>query len=737
MSDTIISLVTSSEQEQPLPNPPLSQPWKILVVDDDLEVHKVTKFVLQEQKIFGRPLSLLYADSASAAREILRLNPDIAAALLDVVMETDHAGLDLVKYIRNELKNTECRLILRTGQPGYAPELSVMNDYDINDYRTKGELTHIRLVTTISAALRSYEQLHEISEHRRGLEYIINASPDLVQIHAIADLAQGVLIQLAAIMKISPNGIVVTHRGLPLDKEEGATYVVGAAGQHAEFIARPLEALPDERIVGAIQNCVNGRAHVFERDYTVLYLQPAYGQDAAIFIDSGKTIADVDRQLLDVFVSNIAACFRNVKLVERLNYIAYHDVLTGLLNRQGFISELDSARERREVVALLDIGHFTDLNDGLGHDFGDALLIAVSERLKKSFLSSCIIARIGSDVFGLVGPEESLHEKSVLMQFSEPFSVGDYQVPVTVSLGLSRRGTEAVPGITAIKQTNIALNLSKKMTPGQQCYFKPEMEETIRTRVGIISDLRQAFAANRLQVWYQPQISLATGRVSGFEALLRWPDGSGFAYPPSVFIPLAEYSGQILSIGTWVMNQACAQYRRLKESGHDGMRFAVNVSMPQFQQEGFHSLVSDCISRYGIPAEFLELEITESIAMDEPAAVSRKLDRLKDLGIQIAIDDFGTGYSSLGQLNSMPIDYLKIDRAFVIEISRNREGLLAETIVDFCRKLGVQSIAEGVETEEQAEFLQTRGCDIIQGYLYGKPMPPDQLEGWLNAREAR
>ena len=736
MSDTIISLVSSSEQEQSHQPHLHSQPWKILVVDDDLEVHKVTKFVLQDQKIFGRPLDLMYSESASDAKNILKSNPDIAAALLDVVMETDHAGLDLVKYIRNDLKYTECRIILRTGQPGYAPELSVMNDYDINDYRTKGELTHIRLVTTISAALRSYEQLHEISEHRRGLEYIINASPDLVQIHAIAELAQGVLIQLAAILKISPNGIVVTHRGLPLEKGDSATYVVGAAGQHAEYIARPLETLPDERIVQAIHNCVKGRAHIFERDYTVLYLQPADGQDAAIFLDSGQTIADIDRQLLDVFVSNIAACFRNVKLVERLNYIAYHDVLTGLLNRQGFISALDSAQEKQTIVALLDIGHFTDLNDGLGHDFGDALLIAVSERLKNNFSSSCIIARIGSDVFGIVGPEESLNEKAILMQFHDPFSVGDYQVPVSVSLGLSCSGKELVSGITAIQHTNIALNLSKKMVPGQHCYFQPEMEETIRTRVGIISDLRQAFAANRLQVWYQPQISLATGKVSGFEALLRWPDGKGFAYPPSVFIPLAEYSGQILSIGSWVMDQACAQYRRLIELGHDSMRFAVNVSMPQFQQDNIHTLVSDCISRYGIPAEYLELEITESIAMDEPAEVSRKLERLKKIGIQIAIDDFGTGYSSLGQLNSMPIDYLKIDRAFVIEISKNKEGLLAETIVDFCRKLGVQSIAEGVETEEQAEFLQTRGCDIIQGYLYGKPMPPDQLEAWLNARHA-
>lgn len=292
-------------------------PWKLLVVDDDHEVHSATRFVLHDLTIFGRPLRLLHAYTIQQAREHLREHPDIAVALLDAVMETDQAGLELVGYIRDTLGLLECRLILRTGQPGYAPELAVINEYDINDYRTKAELTHTRLITTISAALRSYEQLRAIAEHRRGLELIVRAAADLLEQHAIADLAEGVLTQLAALLKLPLDGIVCTQRGSPLGGDDERCYVVGAAGRHGPYIAQPLEALPDPRIVAAIQTSMARRQHVFAADHTVLYLKAASHQEAAIFLD-GQAPANLERPLLDVFVANIAACFRNVRLFENL-----------------------------------------------------------------------------------------------------------------------------------------------------------------------------------------------------------------------------------------------------------------------------------------------------------------------------------------------------------------------------------------------------------------------------------
>jgi diguanylate cyclase (GGDEF)-like protein len=736
MRDDIITLINDTDSAVKLPLQIKSPSWKLLVVDDDPEVHSVTKFVLHEQKILGRPLNLIHADSAEQAKSQLKSHSDIAVALLDVVMETDHAGLDLVQYMRDELSLKECRLILRTGQPGYAPELTVIHDYDINDYRTKSELTHTRLITTVSAALRSYEQLHSLAEHRRGLELIIRAASDLLEQHAIADLAEGVLTQLAALLKLSPNGIVVTHRGSPVSDDRERTYVVGASGAHAKHIARPLDTLPDERIVNAIQDCVKKKKHVFGADYTVLYLQTTHRQDAAIFLDTRENLADIDRQLLDVFVTNITACFRNVRLVEKLNHLAFHDQLTGLLNRQGFIAELDAAScgMSGNVTALIDLEHFTDLNDGLGHDFGDALLIAVAKRLSENISRECRIARLGADIFGITGPDELVNEGIIKSIFNESFDVGDYRLPVSISIGICSRTDNADSGLTFLKRASIALNIAKQSPTLQIHYFRPDMEDEIRKRVDIIRELRTAFHEGKLQVWYQPQISIATGEVAGMEALLRWPDGKGFAHPPSVFIPLAEYSGLIFSIGEWALNESCIQYEELEKSGYGNLRIAVNVSMPQFQQAGFVDTVSACLKKYSIPPEFLELEITESIAMDEPGAVKERLNALRDLGIQIAIDDFGTGYSSLSQLQSMPIDYLKIDRAFILEIEEGKSGIFAETILDFCRKLDVLSIAEGVETPEQAAYLKTLGCDIIQGYLYAKPMPSGELMKWLSGR---
>ncbi|KAB2921420.1 MAG: DUF3369 domain-containing protein, partial [Candidatus Contendobacter sp.] len=270
---------TDAAEPAAAPPPANAPPWKLLVVDDDPEVHGVTRFVLHDLRIFDRPLCLLYAHSAQEARARLREHPDVAVALVDVVMETDRAGLDLVEHIRDDLGLAECRIILRTGQPGYAPELTVIHQYDINDYRTKAELTHTRLITTVSAALRAYQQLHALAENRRGLELIIHAASQLMEQHAIASLAEGILTQLAALLKLPLDGVVCTQRGSPVGVDAERCYVVGAAGHYAPYIAQPLERLPNRRIVAAILDSVARHQHVFGNDYTVLYLKAAPHQE--------------------------------------------------------------------------------------------------------------------------------------------------------------------------------------------------------------------------------------------------------------------------------------------------------------------------------------------------------------------------------------------------------------------------------------------------------------------------
>ncbi|MBE2259563.1 MAG: EAL domain-containing protein [Rhodobacteraceae bacterium] len=293
-------------------------PWKLLIVDDDPEVHSVTRFVLNGLQVLGRPLQLLHAASSDEARALLAVHRDIAVALLDVVMETAQAGLELVSHIRDELGLLECRLILRTGEPGYAPELTVIQEYDINDYRTKGELTHTRLITAVSTALRSYQQLHAIGEYRRGLEAVVGAASRLIEERTTAGLARGVLEQLAVLLKSRLSGLICA-RQTPLSGDTGKPcQVVGAVGRHARFAAQGLDRIPDQRIVTAVLASMTRCEHLFADDYAVLYLKTASSQAVAIFLESGTALANLDGALLEIFLARVAACFRNVDLVERL-----------------------------------------------------------------------------------------------------------------------------------------------------------------------------------------------------------------------------------------------------------------------------------------------------------------------------------------------------------------------------------------------------------------------------------
>lgn len=316
MIDEVIHL---SDDDEPADTSSAVSPpsWPVLVVDDDPEVHSVTRFVLTNLKIFGRPLRLWHAYNAGQARDCLRRHRDIAVALLDVVMETEQAGLDLVKYIREELGLRECRLILRTGQPGHAPELSVIQNYDINDYRTKAELTHTRLISTVSTALRAYEQLRTMAEQRRGLEYIVQATADLLERHSLAALAEGVLTQLAILLKRPLDGLLCAHQG-PAFPGEAQGSLVGTVGRFARYLGQPLKLLPEAGVVAAIEAGFTRHQHQFGLDHSLLYLKGAQSRDAVVFLDVGLSSLALDPSLLEIFSANVTACLRNLYLVESL-----------------------------------------------------------------------------------------------------------------------------------------------------------------------------------------------------------------------------------------------------------------------------------------------------------------------------------------------------------------------------------------------------------------------------------
>ena len=716
------------------PETPNPEPWNILVVDDDEQVHAATKLVLQRQIILGRPLKLYHAFSAKEAELKLREIPQLAVILLDVVMESDDAGLKLVHSIRVDLQLSEVRIILRTGQPGTAPELQVIQEYDINDYKTKQELTHSKLVTSLTASLRSYQQIRDINQNRKALRSIIDEAPVILSLRSGSSFAEAAIQYLGTLLSKPVEGLMCV-RHPQTHSPEPYLHVLGAIGSFKSFVGQELSGVLEPDTVHLITRAFTEKTHLFTPSATTLYLAGEQ-EESVVFLKTGCE-SDAQRTILEVFASTLAVGFENLSLIDRLEHAAYFDPLTKLPNRNQFLRILDresNLRDEQNVVAVVDIDHFADINDGLGHDIGNLLLQAAAQRLVDN-LPGCTVARVSTDVFGVFGSDHQVNPTFLNSLFSTPVCAGENQLPLSITIGFCRALEHGESGLKQFKSAIIALNRAKKNLQRRHEYFQNEMEEKIRWQLQVIKDLRLDFAEQRLSLWYQPKINLKTGAAVGFEALLRWRGRNGLELTPDVFIPLAEYSGLIVEIGAWVIEEAARELHELDNAGFTGLNMAVNVSIPQFRAFGLTDSVLNALKRNSIDASRFELEITESIVMDDPHLVVEQLEALRSHGVRIAIDDFGIGFSSLSYLHELPIDILKVDRSFISRMDTEKGRAIVGTIIALCQILKLSTIAEGVETAEQIEVLSALSCDLIQGYYFAKPMPADAIMSWLSERK--
>ncbi|QBI01781.1 EAL domain-containing response regulator [Pseudoduganella albidiflava] len=721
------------------PRQPAAAPrsaWRVMIVDDDADVHSTTTFALGNLDMGGRPLEFVHAYSAAEARELLARERDIAVILLDVVMEQEHAGLHLVRHIRETLKLADVRIILRTGQPGYAPEIDAIRDFDINDYKTKSELTRIKLYTTVTAAIRSYEQIRRLDDHRRGLNRIVEAGSALMALHGMRDFAAGALVQAAALLGQPASGL------LCVGGEGGTAQVVAACGAWQATEGRVLGPDTDPPMPPALARALAGRCNVFGDDAVALHLVGKACRTFAALLDVPCLPPELDRKLLDVFAANVAVGLDNVELVSHLHDAAFYDTLSKLPNRTRVIEILDATLASPARVAatlcLVDLDHFAETNDALGHAFGDGLLAAVAARLRDSLDRQLTVARIGGDIFCVLGDAAQVNPAAILALFQQPFEIEGQTVQVSATLGLVRLAEHDGSGTDALKDADIALKRAKTQQRAGHFYFTRNMGVEIRERVRMMHALRTAFSKHELFLAYQPQIDLATRRAVGAEALLRWRAADGRFVPPDRFIPIAEYSGLIIDIGEWVLRTACAELVRLRAAGHHEFTMSINVSQVQFRHPQFLQVLRNALADTGAPPRHVELEITESMAMEEPDTFIEMLAQVKETGVHIAIDDFGTGFSSLSHLQRLRLDRLKIDRAFVTEISgASRGSSIAEMVIQLGRNLGLSVVAEGVEDELQARVLQQLGCPLAQGFLFARPMAAGDLYGWLASQPAQ
>jgi diguanylate cyclase (GGDEF)-like protein len=416
---------------------------------------------------------------------------------------------------------------------------------------------------------------------------------------------------------------------------------------------------------------------------------------------------------------------------------ANYDALTGLPNRnlltERIAHEIAAAKRAQGIfaVAVVDLDNFKLANDGHGHAFGDRLLVEAAARLQATVRSDDTVARYGGDEFVLLlscrGDERfAVVLERVRAAFSMPIVIDRTEVFVTCSIGASTFPQDGLDAATLLSHADTAMYRAKEGGRNRFEVFEAEMGNRIRERISLEHGLRAALAEGQLLLNYQPQVNLETGRVDGVEALTRWKHPTQGMISPARFIPVAEQSGLIIPMGEWILRTGCAHAKAWNDQTGSPLSVAVNLSALQFRQKGFVELVARTLAETGLPAEHLELEITESLLMSEDAL--GLLLELKKLGISLSIDDFGTGYSSLSYLRRLPIDKLKIDQSFVRDIPNDASAIsIARAIILLSQSLGFSVIAEGVETKEQLEVLQALGCDEIQGYYFSKPVTDEEL----------
>jgi diguanylate cyclase (GGDEF)-like protein/PAS domain S-box-containing protein len=443
------------------------------------------------------------------------------------------------------------------------------------------------------------------------------------------------------------------------------------------------------------------------------------------------------------YVGIINDITERLRYEEALEKQANFDTLTGLPNRNLLADRLGKAiqramRSRGTVcVAMLDIDNFKYVNDSLGHGVGDELLRIIAERLKKAVRAEDTVSRYAGDEFVLIlescGEEHAAGMmERVLSGISAPVALRGSEIVVTCSVGLTFCPYYATDVATALRHADAAMYRAKEAGRNAYRVFKPEMAREITERISMEHGLRAALDQGQLSLHYQPQVEMRSGRVYGCEALLRWTHPRRGPIPPSQFIPVAEDTGLIVPLGKWVLDAACAQCKAWQKLGIGDVMVSVNVSPLQFVQKDFARTIEEVLSKHALAPALLELEVTEGMLMSHTDDVLTTLRELTELGVHFAIDDFGTGYSSLAYLKRFPVSRLKMDQSFVRGIpARADDSALASAIIFLARSLGLRVLAEGVETAEQAAFLEEHQCDELQGYYYSAPLPPDELRELL------
>ena len=697
----------------------------ILIVDDDPVVLKSLKDLLA---IRG-----LDADTAIGGREAIVCldQKDYDLVLLDLQMPYVN-GHDVMTHIRQQ--NMDLSVIIVSGETSFdaARDACSQGAYDFlrKPYATD------ELIITINNALKEKQlakknQLmqDQLRESERLHRYLVNTSPDIIYILDPEGNFTFINERIESLLGYDASELIGKHYTLLVhnDDAEVARYVFNErrVGDRASRNVELRLKCKDDNTARFFET----RALPIELSSMGMYKNEENPKKRTYLGTYGVARDITERKLAE----------------ETINFQAYHDLLTNLPNRALLRDRLSlaitQAKREEEMLAVmfLDLDRFKNINDSLGHVIGDELLQQVSTRLKSCVREGDTLARFGGDEFTLLLPKITKGQEDIRKiaekindVLRDPFTIDDNELYVSASIGISIYPRDGTNMDNLIKHADIAMYHVKDKGKNGYQFYSDDMTTPYFQNLSLETGIHKALDNDEFHLMYQPQINIKSGEIVGVEALVRWEHPEHGPITPAEFIPFAEETGMIVDIGHWVLRNACAELKRWRDAGLPEIRMSINMSARQLAEKDIVKRISNMLKDYGIPGHCIELEITENTIMSEMDSVIHKLKELSRKGVNIAIDDFGTGYSSLSYLHKLPIQTLKIDRAFIKELNMNNSGnSIINTIVAMAKGLDLNVIAEGVETQQQLDYLHEIDCHEAQGFLFGKPLPADVISQLL------
>jgi len=538
------------------------------------------------------------------------------------------------------------------------------------------------------------------------------------------------------------------------ERDRVRTVAIYSDGQDVENFEFALKETPCEIVVNTGPQSYRSRVrelfpldHVAERMGVESYVGiPLFDSEGRVIgpmtVLGCRPMQDIDmaEKMLKVFAARAAAELERCRGEQTIAYMSCYDPLTGLANKRLFQERVEQAlpsarrNNKTPAVLFLDLDRFKNINDTLGHAVGDLILKGVGQRLLEAVEPEDTVARLGGDEFlvllpNVVKAEDAEHvARKLIDSFSKPFQVDGFDLHLAASIGIALYPHDGESVDTLLKNADTALHRAKDEGRNSFQFYFSEMNALSLQRLGLESELRKALSREEFRLHFQPQYMLADKRMVGFETLIRWQHPEKGLLFPGEFIPLAEETGLIVPIGEWVLRSACRQLAQWQRQGLAPVRVAVNISTRQFHQQDLAALVRDILEETGADSSRLELEITESLLMQDVEGAVKKLDQLRGLGVKIAIDDFGTGYSSLSYLKKFPVQTLKIDRSFVKDLdAEGDDSAIVDAVIALAHTLSMDVVAEGVETPQQLALLEEKNCDRVQGFFFSKPQPQERI----------